>query len=388
MQPAERLKAAFAGEMPDRVPVMPKIWVDLGARLTGTAIERVIEEPGTAMRVLVDAALAVGADGTRQFLFPARRTRCDEGRLFEVDAAGRRIGAIDWRGGLMTRLDRIEDFRLDDPEWTAFHTSWTHDSPFVAGMADARRIAVPEADFYRSHGYGDLLRAMQQHAGDRVGLCGDCDSATLAFHASFRGLERALLDLVDDPPLVHAVMEKGERFAVERGKFNIDAGLRILRLNDSIANMSVISPRQFQEFIFPHIKTVCDELHGYCPEVKIYCHVCGNVLPVIALLVRTGLDCIGPLDPLGGFSVADARRAAGDAMLLMGGVNTLSFVHSGPQQVRAEALRCIEEGGANDRFILGSGCALPRDSRPANIRALAEAAEAYASDAGGKGIVQ
>ena len=30
----------------------------------------------------------------------------------------------------------------------------------------------------------------------------------------------------------------------------------------------------------------------------IYCHICGNVLPVVELLVDAGLDCIAPLDRL------------------------------------------------------------------------------------------
>jgi uroporphyrinogen-III decarboxylase len=153
--------------------------------------------------------------------------------------------------------------------------------------------------------------------------------------------------------------------------------VRVLRVNDSIGNMSVISPRHWREFVFPHLKNVCAELHRYGPGVRIYCHICGNVLPILEGLVEAGLDCIAPLDPLGGFSVGQARRIVGDQMVLMGGVNTLSFVQSSPAEIHAEALRCIQQGEVNGgRFILGSGCALPRDARLENLRALADAAGA------------
>ena len=374
MQGAERLSVTISGGSPDRVPVMPKIWVNLASRLTGVDLVDVIENPRVAMQVVIDAARLTGIDGARLFLFPARRIRKEGDALIEVDDSGHRLGEIDLEGGLATRLDRWEDFRIGDPYHLAFRTSWHHARPFLQREADVDRMAVPGKSFYEARGYGDLARQMLAHAGDQVGLCGDCDSATMAFCVSLRGMRQALLDLIDSPQLVHRLMEKGVTCAVERGKFLIDCGLRILRLNDSVGNMSVISPRLWKEFVYPHMKEVCDELHRYCPQARIYCHICGNILPIVEALVETGLDCIAPLDPLGGFSVADVRRRVGDRYVLMGGVNTMSFVNSRPEQIRAEALRCIEEGHRNGGFILGSGCALPGNAKRENLEALVASA--------------
>ena len=104
---------------------------------------------------------------------------------------------------------------------------------------------------------------------------------------------------------------KGVAIAIEKGKFNIDLGLRMLRLNDSVGNMSVISPNHWRTFVFPHMKDVCTELHRYRPNVKIYSHICGNILPIVEDLVEVGLDCIGPLDPLGGFTPGEIRQRVG-----------------------------------------------------------------------------
>jgi uroporphyrinogen-III decarboxylase len=111
---------------------------------------------------------------------------------------------------------------------------------------------------------------------------------------------------------------------------------------------------------------------------RIYCHICGNLLPVVEMLVEAGLDCIAPLDPLGGFTVADVRRVVGDSIVLMGGVNTLSFSNGAPDEIRREALRCMEEGDGNGGFILGSGCVLPPDAKRENIEALVDAASEFA----------
>ena len=356
--------------MPKRVPTLPKIWVDLGAALTGTELREVVESSATAIRVVVDAALSVKADGARLFHLPNRRTRMENGTLVEVDDSGEVLGPIDIQGGLATRVRDKNKIHLEDPYHAAMIQFYKSDEPVISTVEDVRRVAVPDKSFYEQIGFGKLQRELMEQVGDSMALLGDCGSATLAFHVLFRELSLALMDLVENPTLTHAIMDKGVEHAIEKGKFHIDTGLRMLRLNDSIANMSVISPQHFREFIRPHMKIVCDELHRYKPAVRIYCHICGNVMPIMEDLIATGLDCIGPLDPLGDFTCAQARKAVGDRIALMGGVNTLSFINSTPEGLIEEARVCIEGAGRHGGYILGSGCVVPRSASRENLLAL------------------
>jgi uroporphyrinogen-III decarboxylase len=186
-----------------------------------------------------------------------------------------------------------------------------------------------------------------------------------------------MYDLMDNPELVHAVMEKGVEFAVEKGKFNLDMGINILRLNDSVGNMNVISPAQWKEFVFPYIKEVCGQLHEYNPNARIYSHICGNILPVAELLVQTGLDCIGCMDPLGGTTCEKMRDIVGEDVALLGGINPLSFVAGEPQDIIDETRECISAAGKKGRYVISSGCVLPRSSKIENIRALNTAVSKY-----------
>jgi uroporphyrinogen-III decarboxylase len=254
---------------------------------------------------------------------------------------------------------------------------WKSPEPAVESLADARRICVPDKGYYTELGWADRQRRIMSRAGDNIAIIGDCNSATLAFYETLRGMDQAMFDLIDEPELVHAVMDKGLAIAIEKGKFNIDLGLRILRLNDSIANMSVISPEHWRQFIKPRITEFCTELHQYEPAVRIYCHICGNVLPVLADLVETGLDCIAPLDPLGGFTCGQARETVGQSVALMGGINTLSFLDKSPEGIAQEARDCMSGAGLHGGFILGSGCVVPRDAKVDTILAAAEAARRF-----------
>jgi len=378
MLPKERIYKAISFDTPDRVPSIPKIWVDLAANLTKTDLRKVIEDPLTALRVIIDAAIMVGADGARQFHFPKRKIISENDRVFEINEKGKYLGEIDMLGGLMTRLNDVNDFNLEDTYQMAFHHYWICDKePIIKKLSDVKRIAIPNKSFYEEIGCGKRQREMIKLAGDKICLIGDCDSATLAFYVNLRGYNNALIDLIEQPKLIHAAMDKGVTIALEKGKFNIDLGLKILRLNDSVANISVISPAHWHEFILPHMKDVCDELHHYDPKVKIYCHICGNILPVVNDLVETGLDCIGPLDPLGGFTPGQVREIVGERVSLMGGVNTLSFINNSPEQIIEEAKKCMFEAGRKGRYILGSGCVIPRRASKENLEALREAVEKY-----------
>lgn len=371
-----RLHAAISGDRPDRVPVVPKIWVDLAANLIGTKLVDVISDPASALDVIADAAVRCKCDAARQFHFPERTIEVDGRMVYELGPDGR-IGEVDIQGGLATKLYDPAAFELEDPWCIAYHHYWTADQPFVRSKSDAGRITVPDKTFLKDLGWEERQRSVIDRYHDRLALIGDCDSATMAFYVCMRGMNAAMIDLIDNKDLVHAVMEKGEAIAIERGKLNIDMGLKILRLNDSVGNMTVISPAHWREFVFPHMKNVCEELHSYDSDARIYCHICGNILPILEDLVETGLDCIGPLDPLGGMAPGEVRRRVGDSVSLMGGVDTLSFLEKSPEAIIAEAGTCIAEAGKNGGYVLGSGCVIPRGAPLENVAALRTAAELY-----------
>lgn len=372
----ERIYAVLDKKKPDQVPYMPKIWVKLACEITGTPIEEVMQDSYIAMEVIMRAAKLCDLDGFRIFRFPERRIAHDEnGVLVEFDQDGP-IGTIDIKGGLSTYLYKDNTINIEDEYTVSFLQFWKQNSPLAYSASDAKRIAVPKKSLYKQLGFDSHIKRILADTGN-MAVVGNCGSPTLSFYSYFRGGAASLMDFYDHPDMVNAIMDKGVEISLEKGKFCIDSGLKILRLNDSTANMNVISPGIFREFIAPRFKTICDELHKYYPGVKIYCHNCGNILPVMQDLVETGLDCIAPLDPLGGFTCADARGAVSPDYPLMGGIDTLSFINSYKDEITLEALSCIKGAGTEGAYILGSGCVLPPDSKPELIRAAAVAASSY-----------
>ena len=375
------MEHALRGIECDRVPVLPKIWVDFSAKYLGIDIENVLENPYMAMEVIRRAALMLSLDGFRTFFFPARNIKSISAILHETDDSGKVLGEIDTDGGLATILNDVSQDIVDisNPYYIAFCQFYKRKNPWVENVEDANRIAVPDGGFYRSLGFDKMLKRMQENAHG-MAVIGDCGTGSLSHLVYMMGMERAMFAMVDNPKLAHMILEKGTQIAVEKGKVCIDSGLKILRLNDSVGNMSVVSPEMWKEFVLPVFREVCCELKSYCPDVLIYSHICGNVFPVAKELASSGIDCIGPMDPLGGYCPAEYRKSAGDNICLMGGVNTITLLNGSREDVAAECIGCIKQAGSKGGYVLGSGCAVPRDTPSENIKAMVEAAVKFGSN--------
>jgi uroporphyrinogen decarboxylase len=103
-------------------------------------------------------------------------------------------------------------------------------------------------------------------------------------------------------------------------------------------------------------------------------HICGNTNGIIADMGRTGaqiLEVDWQLD------MAEARRAVPASTVLMGNINPSAPMAFGtPEQVEA-AVRGIMDATGGRGVFLSSGCAMGRNTKPENMRALMAAAEKF-----------
>ena len=369
----------MAGKPIPRAPAVPKIWLDLAANLLGRDCMDMFGNPEYAARTVIEAANLCRCDGARVFVFPHRDVRRDPDGVYRHYKDGKVLGQVDIMGGWATLFDDPDNIDFSDPEVMINYRLYRSHKPILeAGeFSNLKRLSSPTAaDFHRL--YDDLARGAIEAAGEDLELIGDCDSGTLAFCVAFLGMSDTLISLITEPDYIQAMTEIGIRMCIEQAKFHIDNGIRVLRYNDSVANMNVISPAMWREFVAPRITQFCKEVHEYNSDAKIYCHICGNVLPILDDLAATGLDCIAPLDPLGGMSIAQVRQRLGKDMALMGGVNTLSFVNKTPEEICREAMDCIRDGFSEGHYAVGSGCVVPRMAKRENIAALRTASELLA----------
>ena len=183
----------------------------------------------------------------------------------------------------------------------------------------------------------------------------------LAEYADLRGVEKAMLDLIDTPELFLAAGEIVVENAIAFARAQITAGADMIGIGDAAA--SLIGPTLYRDLVLPLQTRLVAAIHDAGAAAKL--HICGNTGPIVGLMSRTGADVIDldwmvPLDK--------ARSAVGPGVTLCGNFDPVGVLLRGtPETVAAAARDCLRKGGP--RLILMPGCEVPPATPEANIRA-------------------
>jgi uroporphyrinogen-III decarboxylase len=362
MNSRELMAAAMRREPAERIPTMPQIWFDQALRVYAEAdgeqdwiasLARCIENPALIYDYVIRIVRETGCDGLRLFVLPdpLRIERVGDDLIVLDRETGERTGRIDVMGG--------GAFAPDRP------------APSVASLAEARdRLAALVQGLPPDGEKIEALRRARTRVPDLF-VASAPGGITVNTYMNLRGSEQAMADFVERPDFVAAVFDMQVETMIRRSEALLAAGIDALYIGDAAASASVISPRHFARFCLPAYRKFCE--HFRSRDILIYIHVCGNSNPILEMLADTGAHTVEPLDPLGGVSVADARRRIGGRVALMGGVNTLALAHGTPEEVQAEAIRTCREGGPHG-YILAAGDMVPPVTSLANLRAMTEVA--------------
>jgi hypothetical protein len=355
--PRELMRLAMYGEPTERIPTMPQIVPSMALRVYESeyrgdwidGLRRYKEDPNWAYEYVIQLVEVLDCDGLRLFIeeSPGRIERAGDELVVLDPERGHRIGRIDIMSG--------GGFIPDRP------------APPVETLEEAKdRLEGMIRQF------GDekieWLRKVRQKITNRF-VASMPGYVTIDTYCMLRGQVQAMMDFSERPEFVKAVMEMQSEAMIERAQRLLTTGIDALYIGDPSASM--IGPRHFEQFCMPPLQTFCR--HFKDRNIPIYIHVCGNANPILEMLAESGVQVVEPLDPLGGVSVADAKRRIGDRVALMGGVSTDTLRWGLPDQVTAEAVQKCREGGPHG-FILAAGCQIPPETPLENLRSMVNVA--------------
>jgi MtaA/CmuA family methyltransferase len=225
-------------------------------------------------------------------------------------------------------------------------------------IARLKKVDIRKAE--RTKQRIESVRRMAKEIGDTHSVLGWVEGP-FAEYADLRGLETAMLDLMDRPDYfrqaAEAIIENEIKFAVAQVK----AGADMIGVGDAAA--SLISPNQYKEFVLPLEKKLFDAIHQAGGAVKL--HICGNINNHLEFMAESGADIID-LDWM--VPIEQTRELLGPDVTLCGNFDPAAvLLQSTPEKIAEAARECIEAGG--ERFILMPGCEVPPATPEENIRA-------------------
>jgi len=364
MNAKERVRTAMRRGKPDRVPFIPQICVPHAARVLGLPFEEtlldVVKNPLRMNKLTFECVKMYGVDGLRAWIPPDPQDVVKVGEYWHGrdPRTGEVLGRVDFEGG---------------------GGVLPSDEPTIETDEDIDAIPAPTpAEILRS-GKLDGIEAIIDEAGEDYFVISAPPAFSVEELTWMRGKMQAMMDLYDRPEFCHKYLEKAYTISINHAKALIDIGIHGLMLGDTYGG--VVAPHHFKEFCQAYWIRWVKEIRAYNPDVIIYLHICGHSSHLFELMADTGVDCIEPLDNLGGVSVADARRRVGHRVALMGGMNTYRLAHGTLEEVIADTRRCLDEGASGGGYTLASGDMLPTETSVEKVRTMLEMAKAYRYEA-------
>ncbi len=188
------------------------------------------------------------------------------------------------------------------------------------------------------------------------------------------GYEGSLMNLLLEPTaysdLLQRVVDYNIRLAeVARQRY----GLQVVATTDDVANAAgmLVRPETWFERIGPQFARV---VRGF-KELGYFVikHCDGNVDALSDFWVDCGIDCLDPIDPGAGYTMAGMKAKYGARICLKGNIDCTGALCSGtPEQVAEEVRQCLRAGAPGGGLILSSSNTIHHGVQPENYRAMLE----------------
>jgi len=337
MNSLERLMASSKGQKLDRVPVAPGIGT-YAAIKAGQPMTKVAWNPELMADVVIQSIKRHGYDSCSPIT--------DYG--LGTESMGSVIVIRDWEqtyvGDFVVKSESdVSNLKLPDP------------------IKDGRMPVIIQCE-----------QILMENLGNQIGINGGL-SGPLSFAANLRGPQQIIYDLIQNPKLVHQLLEISLEATTTFGEAQIVyGGVKTINIYEPMC--ALISNRMVEEFSFAYLEKLISHLKGL--GVVVLLHICNNTTRLLNRMVEIGSDILS-LDVQ--VDLADAKQIVAGRATISGNVSTWNLAMSSPEEIYRESCHCIEKCAEGGYFTLGSSCEVPLETPAENIDAMVRAGREFGS---------
>lgn len=195
------------------------------------------------------------------------------------------------------------------------------------------------------------------------------------------GSERLLITMLEDPEwakdmfdtAVELLIESYERFTslgfVFDGIFvGSDMGYK---------NASLFSPRIYKELLMPADKKMCDYFRA--KKIPVILHSCGCVKELIPSIIEAGFSCLQGLEVKAGMDLIELKKAYGDKIAFMGGIDVRAMYSNDPFTIEKEISEKISFAKKGGGYIYHSDHSVPDSVSLAQFKRVLQLVNKYGS---------
>ena len=365
MTPRERVKAVYEGVTPDRVPLMLDLshWYKKNYNvffdLTGFSG---VDHELVALHKKSGAVLYIETGNHFDIYYDdsiSHRTYTDSTGIFHTE--------------IETPEGQISEERVFSAESYSYHIrKWlvrsTKDLQ-VLEYAMKRRHCRPRFERYR---------AWSDAAGDLGFIYTFLSYSGLGFLISrYMGVENTILAMYDYPVEFERFIRTVNDVNLQILDDILDGPFDVLIVGDN-HDAYVQSPEMFMKYTYDYYEEIARRVHEKGKYLAV--HVDGEMKGLLGLMAKCGADCIDAATPHPMFSLTpiQARREAGDDLILSGGIPATLFGSTGTDSEFIDAVkRWLDIRKKSSRLILAAGDQVPIDAPWHRIEMLADLVDQY-----------
>ena len=190
------------------------------------------------------------------------------------------------------------------------------------------------------------------------------------------------MDMMMESESATLLLDKITDFACNKARAYATAGLDILSLGDDIGtqNSLMIDVGLWEQWLQPRLRKVILAAKEIKPDILIFYHSCGYILPFIDKLIETGVEILNPIQPEC-MTFDEIHNRFGDRVSFWGTLGTQQLLPFGTkEEVKKVALSRLEICGPKGGIVIGPTHIVEPEVPWENLTAIIEAANEYETD--------
>jgi hypothetical protein len=193
-----------------------------------------------------------------------------------------------------------------------------------------------------------------------------------------RGLERLLVDAIEDPTLYARLLNWAIEYETQLLETLESLRPDLCQVGGLMAQGNLVGPDYYRKHVLPYDRRYIEKVHSH--GLRSVYHNCGYSRNLVEHYVELGTDAFEsfPPPPTADGDIGYVKQVLGDTTVLLGNIDQVHLLrHSAPREIASVVRETVLAGKQGGRFILMTSDELYHDTPVESLQLMADVARKY-----------
>ena len=234
----------------------------------------------------------------------------------------------------------------------AFHMTRMHHPLKGAGLQEIIDYPYPEVDESKLPEFAKKIEGLHEKG---LAILGFMQMTVWEASWYLRSMEELFMDMMMENESAVVLLDKITGFACAKAKAYAAAGTDILSLGDDIGTQTslMLDVDLWEKWLQPCLMKVIRSAKEVNPDILIFYHSCGYIVPFIEKLIESGVDILNPIQPEC-MSFDEIADRFGDRLSFWGTLGTQQLLPYGAaDEVFEQTINNLKRCGSKGGIVIG-----------------------------------